>query len=361
MITTSALRAKLAWCQVAKRCGLFAVARRLTAGALRILCYHGISLGDEHEFRPALFMRADTFEGRLKRLVDGGYPILPLGEAIARLRAGTLPRNATVITIDDGFYGNFRYGMAIIQQYGLPATMYVTTYYVDKGTPVFRLAVQYMFWKTTRSEIDLGQLEVPGLDTGRLGRIDLRDHAVSRKALRTVVYHLEERCSESERVRFCHLLGGFLNVDYASIAERRGLSLVTQQEMRAMKSAGIDLQLHTHRHRLPVEREQVQREIEDNRAVLGRATASPRVHFCYPSGEWDSKHFAWLQECGIESATTCDLGFNYPDTPTLALRRFQDAEDYPALLFEAEMSGFLELARRARPYLRSPFRSPPSQ
>ena len=35
--------------------GGFSVARLLTSRQLRILCYHGFSLRDEHEFMPAMW------------------------------------------------------------------------------------------------------------------------------------------------------------------------------------------------------------------------------------------------------------------------------------------------------------------
>jgi len=72
----------------ARACGLFALARRLTARRLRILCYHGIALEDEAEFQPMLFMRAETFRSRLEQLSRSGYPVLPLGDALERLRRG---------------------------------------------------------------------------------------------------------------------------------------------------------------------------------------------------------------------------------------------------------------------------------
>lgn len=44
--------AKLSALRTMKALGLFALSRRLTKHKLRILCYHGISVADEHLFRP---------------------------------------------------------------------------------------------------------------------------------------------------------------------------------------------------------------------------------------------------------------------------------------------------------------------
>jgi hypothetical protein len=60
----------------ARTAGLFALARRLTAHDLRILCYHGAALRDEHRFRPALFMSEATFSQRIRSLERQAYPVL---------------------------------------------------------------------------------------------------------------------------------------------------------------------------------------------------------------------------------------------------------------------------------------------
>src|SRR2546430_11607714 len=52
---------------------------------LLILCYHGISLEDEHQWRPGLYMEPKTLEQRLRILRTGDYNVLPLGEALQRL------------------------------------------------------------------------------------------------------------------------------------------------------------------------------------------------------------------------------------------------------------------------------------
>ncbi len=82
-----------------KWCGLFALARLCTRSRLRVLCYHGFAETDEDAWAGGIMMRPDTFARRLRFLADLRYPVLPLEEALAALRAGTLPPAATAITI----------------------------------------------------------------------------------------------------------------------------------------------------------------------------------------------------------------------------------------------------------------------
>src|SRR5262249_27740008 len=151
-------RIRICFFHIAKLFGLFALARYLTRKALRILCYHGTAMVDEHEFRPGLWMRPMIFRERMRRLVALKYPVIDLESALDGLRAGTLPPCATVLTVDDGSRSTFDCQLPEIKDHSFPVTVYVTTYYSLKRTPVFRLIVQYMFWKTKQKELNCSGL-----------------------------------------------------------------------------------------------------------------------------------------------------------------------------------------------------------
>jgi len=128
----------------------------------------------------------------------------------------------------------------------------------------------------------------------------------------------------------------------------RMFSVLTSDEIRDLSKAGVDIQLHTHRHRFPFDRPSAMQEIADNRRVLGPLVTKPLVHFCYPSGIWTREQWPWLSEMGIRSATTCDFGYNYHKTPKYGLRRFGDSEGLSQIEFEAELCGFAQILRRMK-------------
>jgi peptidoglycan/xylan/chitin deacetylase (PgdA/CDA1 family) len=326
---------RLALLTTARALGVFGLCRRLTRSPLRILCYHGFSSADEHLFRPQLFIRPDTFRARMAFLKSARYPVLDLGEALDKLRAGTLPPNAVAITIDDGFRNVLALAAGILAESSFPSTVYVTTYYMERNHPIFRLALQYLFWKSGRAEADL---EAAGLapEAQALGK--------SRANCWELIEHCESAGSEDRRQEILRALGRQFGVDMQELATSSRLTLMDAREVAQLARFGMDVQLHTHRHRLPLDPEGLKREINENRRAL--EGFRPLTHFCYPSGIWARSQWPHLEALEVRSATTCEPGFNYPDTPPLGLRRFLDSEAIHPLEFEAELCGFLEIMRR---------------
>jgi peptidoglycan/xylan/chitin deacetylase (PgdA/CDA1 family) len=325
----------------ARAVGLFTVSRFMTRDALRIVCWHGTSLGEEQARFPSMFLSPDLLERRLLALHR--YPVLPLEEAVRRLADGTLPPASVALTIDDGFFGTLRHAWPALQRHGFPATLYVTSYHAEKRTPVFRLLVQWIFLSTPAPLLDLSAL---GL--GMVGTLPLEPGAARDEGMWRIIRHAEQHLDEPGRQELADRLGMLLDVDLAPVRTGRWLSLATPDELAAAAREGLDLQLHTHRHRFPLDRGLALRELRDNRAVLEPLAGQPLRHFCYPSGYVRPGHLSWLAEAGVLSATTCEPGLNRPGDSPYTLRRFLDGSQVSQLEFEAELSGFTDLLRRLR-------------
>jgi peptidoglycan/xylan/chitin deacetylase (PgdA/CDA1 family) len=324
--------------------GGFAACRTLTAGALRILCYHGISVVDEHEFQGKLFMRSELFRRRMTRLLAAGYRVLPLAEAVRALQAGALPDRAVALTFDDGWYGMYRHALPMLVELKLPATLYITTYYAERRTPVFNVAVDYLFWRAQAGSIDLSPLG-HGLD----GRYDLKDPSQRAAAAAAVSANGDARLSAEECWALLLDLASRLNVDATLLSEQRVCGLMHPQEIAAAAAAGFDIQLHTHRHTLMASnRASVVREITDNRVAIARIVPGLRMHFSYPSGKYHARVWPWLEDLGIETAATTQPGLNYQDGNRLALFRFVDGENIAPIDFAAELAGALDVIRWVR-------------
>ena len=94
---------------------------------LLILCYHGVSRQDEHEWN-SLYVTPETLRRRMELIVQERCNVLPLSQALGQLQKGTLPPRAIAITFDDGFYDFYSTAFPILESFGFPVTLYLTTY-----------------------------------------------------------------------------------------------------------------------------------------------------------------------------------------------------------------------------------------
>lgn len=331
---------------VIKLLGGFALARILTARGLRILCYHGISLHDEHCFQPKLFMREEVFRERLAYLKQHGYPVLPLNKALALMYQEALPPHALVITFDDGWLGTGMKAVPALQEHGFPSTVYVTTQDVVDEVAVFDVALRYLIWKGRGRTLDMRIIGMAS-ETIVLDSPGKREHAACR------ISEARIEGDDLDPQALLMTLAEALCVEWNPSRPVPLFRLMTMEQLAQLPAQGMDLQLHTHHHYLPRgDSERIKSEVIDNRTALERVANAPLQHFCYPSGEFHPSQFALLRALGIESATTCLSGFNYPNTERLELRRFLDGENIAQVEFEAEVSGFLELMRKLRGFIR---------
>ena len=301
---------------------------------LLILCYHSISIDDEHQWSGTYSMSPTVLESRLRMLRDGRYNVLPLGEAVRRLYEGTLPPRSVALTFDDGMYDFRARAWPLLQQFGFPATVYLTTYYSEYQKPIFGLYCSYVLWRARARAVGP---DVTAL-IGATQPWDLSDAAGRARAHRDIFAHVDrEQLSMPERSALAERLTELLGDDYEAIRAKRVLTVMTGDEASEVARSGIDIELHTHRHRTPLDHELFLREINDNRERVDPIRNGAARHFCYPCGIYHPEFLPWVREAGVESATTCDPGLASAKSEPLLLPRLVDT----ALLSPLDVEGWM--------------------
>jgi peptidoglycan/xylan/chitin deacetylase (PgdA/CDA1 family) len=307
---------------------------------LLILCYHGISLDDEHLWRPGLYMPVEMFRRRMEILKRAGAAVLTLEEGLERLYAGTLPKRGLAITFDDGNYDFYRLARPVLREFGYPATVYVTTYYAEYNRPVFDPMCRYLLWmgRDRRFEWEPVMPEPETLDED--GR--------NRAAAKIMEYASRHGLSGRAKDGLLEALAQRLGVDYAALCAKRILHLMTPAEIQEAHAEGTDIQLHTHSHRLSREEAVFRRQVLENRERIRKITGVECRHFCYPSGYYEPEFPTWLRQYGIRSATTCDAGLASRRSHPLLLPRLLDYCGVSEVEFEAWVAGIGALLPRRR-------------
>ncbi len=301
---------------------------------LLILCYHGVSLQDEHEWNPELFMTTAFLRRRFEILRDRGYVVLPLGEAVRSLRSGTLPPRSVALTFDDGFYNFSAAAVPLLEEFGYPATNYVSTYHCVHQRPILGLTLHYLLWRACTQVLVRGVL--PGQDE----RVELR-YSPKRETLAANLLNRAELLSGDRKAQLAWLgdVATRLGIDWGNIVQSRLFHLMTTPELADIARRGFDVQLHTHRHRTPREKSAFCQEVLENRRILEKSAGRPAIHFCYPSGDVDAVFLPWLRELKVETATTTVVGLAKAEHDPLLLPRYVDTMAQSEVQFEGWLSG----------------------
>lgn len=321
-----------------------AVARsRWRSERLLILCYHGLSFSDEHEWNPNLYMTADRFRERLRCLTDVGCTALPLREALERLERGTLPPRAVAITFDDGTTDFARLALPALQAADMPVTLYLTTYYSEHRFPVFTMALSYLLWRGRGSGRRVAGV-VPGDD-----RLSVATPG-EREATWTAIHRWAKDAglNGAQKDQVLRSVAHALDISYDECFGDGQFFILSPDEVRALPADRVQLSLHTHRHWTPRDHGAFTREVTQNaeslRAMVGARAVT--ADFCYPSGQYWGEFPGWLAELDVRSATTCLPGLASRGASPYLLPRLLDDSRVPDLVFEAWATGVADLLPR---------------
>ena len=248
------------------------------------------------------------------------FNVLPLREAVSRLRSRTLPPRAVCITFDDGYADNVDVALPILQNHGLHATFFIATGYLDGGR----------MWNDTVIEA-VARAPGPVLDLESLG--------LARHAVATV----------NERVQAIKSLLGQLKYlppperahKSAAIAERVGQRLpdnlmMTTAQLRALHQSGMEIGAHTVQHPIlaRVADDEAQQEIAGSRERLRDLLGSEVTTFAYPNGrpgqDYTARDVELVRRAGFDLAVSTAWGYASARMDVHQLARIAPWDNTPA-------------------------------
>jgi len=281
--------------------------RRVEPHAL-VLMYHRVSAVRPDPWQ--LAVHPDHFESQL-RVLRQHADIVPL----ARLHdAPRRARPVVAITFDDGHLDNLTVAMPVLQRYGAPATVFVTTGWTGGRRP---------FWWDRFARLLLEPHALPPrLQLSWGGQVfDWEDSCLSRagpsgaQARRSLHDELWARLRESPEAHRDEALGRLERWAQVPNGVDDADRPMNEAELRQLVAGGlVEIGAHSVSHpRLSVlTTGQKRREIVESRdqcaAVIGR---SPEL-FAFPYGDHDPESVALVREAGFRVACTTHEDLCWP-------------------------------------------------
>lgn len=296
--------------------GLPSLLQRVVAPhSIAVLAYHGV-IGAPLPFQDWCFIDIASFRRQMAYLRDH-FHVASLSEAVAMIKSGEVPGPTVVITFDDGFRNNYTRAFPVLQEFGLPATVYLATAYVD--TP-------RLLWFTTLLEM-LARTEKTQLTWD--GEVfDLSDVVAREKASPQIQRKLKRLPGEAltdELKDIARLLE--VPVEYHA-EETSAFRMLCREEIRQMVDSGlVEFGAHTVSHHILQRLDAVQQADQIRRSIeqVSELTGRPCRHFAYPNGgadDYGEQSMTILREAGIESAVTMLHGPVGEGTPLLEINRY---------------------------------------
>jgi len=112
---------------------------RLLAGVRRrrpvVLGYHGVARSRLRDDLSLLQVSPRRFRMQIELLLEAGFEFVTLAELARRAQGGTPEPGLAAITFDDGMRNNNTVARPILEEYGIPATVYVTVGFLGGMSP----------------------------------------------------------------------------------------------------------------------------------------------------------------------------------------------------------------------------------
>jgi peptidoglycan/xylan/chitin deacetylase (PgdA/CDA1 family) len=272
-----------------------------------ILTVHRVRPWQESAFAPnrLLEVTPDFLDRAIARAKQAGFIFVELDEALVRLKGAGKHRFLT-LTFDDGYRDTLEQALPVLEEHGVPATVFVTPGFAERTAPLWWIDLERAIAAADMVEVDLGQgperipAGTPGAKRDAFARLYAALRAGPEQRLRAVIADLAARHRVDSAA-----VADELCLDWDGIRRLAGHPLVT-------------IGAHTLTHPMLAKHDvfTVCREMDESRRVISEQIERAVRHISYPVGDPASagpREFELARELGFHAGVTTRPGMLFPD------------------------------------------------
>jgi peptidoglycan/xylan/chitin deacetylase (PgdA/CDA1 family) len=263
----------------------------------------------------------------------------PLDDLVRRARAGTLRAREVAVTFDDGYADNLRAAKPLLERYGIPATVFITTGALSDPTTLWWDALQRLLIQPEQLPRQL-DLEIAGRRrTWVLGEASYFSGAAAQNAgawrglqppphprlgLYQQLWESLRKMSPAERRSAIDHLAAWSGRRHEPDDGDRPLAWSEVEKLVEgnLITVGAHSVTHVRLADLPLHLQES--EIRESRATLEEMTGRPVTAFAYPHGgpeDYGQESVRLVQEAGFQCACAAYSGLLGPHTDFFQIPR----------------------------------------
>ena len=295
-----------------------------------ILMYHGVVV-DNGGLRDWCMLGKSVFEDQISHLANN-YNVTSLSSAVNMLRDNNIT-DSVVITFDDGYSNNYEHAYPILKKYNVPATIFLSTGYLDTTNTIWTGQLSRMIRDTSVSSIKW-----------RGNTYSLSSNQEKELYLENVKRYIKKRPYQ-ELLDVIKMHADKLKV-IENITSPDNYSILTSSQILEMKASGlIELGAHTVHHPI-LSRMSVQNQKEEIQQSITRLSeiAGECSFFAYPNGNKDDythDTVKLLRNTAIKASLTTRLGTCRYGDSLFELKRIGIGNDMYQPRFEAMLKKYI--------------------
>lgn len=268
---------------------------------VRVLAYHRVlDLDDRFLFDPMLVSATPSaFHAQMRHVRDHYHPVT-CRDLVASLDGGKpLPRDAILVTFDDGYDDNHRIAFPILRELGVPATFFVATGHIDNGQAY---AYDWLAHLMLTARTDRLRMPGAGIDLPLPESLHAR-----RELVGTVLDRLKYLDNAGQLEAIARLES---ELGRPRSAGHPDCTPMSWDQLREMHAAGMEIGGHGVHHRMlaKLSDEELHDEIAQSQARLTTELGTPAIAMSYPVGgpdAYDDRVVSVATENGFR------IGFSY--------------------------------------------------
>jgi peptidoglycan/xylan/chitin deacetylase (PgdA/CDA1 family) len=296
--------------------------------SITVLTYHGIT-DKQSNINDFCFVDEEEFDKQMEYL-SKHFEVKSAEDAYLNSYSNEKP--VAVITFDDGFFNNFSHAYPILKKYGLPATIFLSTKYIESSDTVWFCKIIQVIESSQEKEISW-RGALLSIKTGA-------DKRLASSIIQADLKRLHPESIEKELITLFDALNtdiDFNDTPYGMLTEK---SVIEMQESKL-----ITFGAHSHNHSILSKLSEDESEIEICESLLQvqKLTGKKCNMFAYPNGDvgdYGSNHKTLLKKSNVSLMFSMNDGLSSRQDDFSEIKRLFISSHINMNQFSAKVHGY---------------------